>query len=145
MTQPSYGPLTQWGGRKIRLSEWGVETDISVLLLSTTTDPGNTGAARTTLLRMGLVLAKFTAGGNLGKWTNYLNAGANGQDVAAGILMQDVDMLALGSAVAQDTGAVVAQVGEFDGNKLIFDAAGGAQAAALVDFVTTAPHLIIRF
>lgn len=142
MTQPSFGPLIQTVPRSFRLSNWGQETDITGLIDATARDAQSgmtiNNPNRPTILRAGLIVAIVTA---TGKWKEFDASDVDGTQTAAGILMQDIDLLdPLGAA--RDTGAVIATVGEFDGNKLICEAAELAGAKVL--FLAAGSHIVVR-
>lgn len=140
--QPHFGPLIQTGMRMFRLSNFGQETDITGLIDASARDL-KTGMTinnpnRDTLLRAGLILGKVTA---TGKWKEYDDSDADGTEVARGILMQDIDILNV-VGTPQDTGAVIATIGEFDGNQLLCESA--ELAAAKADFAAAGSMIVIR-
>jgi len=145
MTQPHFGTVFQTKLRSFRLSNHGQETDITAILVSTAQDAqaGNSinNPNRATILRAGLVLGKITA---TGKYKEYNNASGDGSEVAAAILMQDVDMLIPGTATPQDTGAVIATIGEFDQNQLIYLTGSSGLTGMQADFLAAGSHIVLR-
>lgn len=89
--------------------------------------------AASTKLRPGHVLAKLSA---TGKYVEYDNAGTDGSQIAAGILLYEADNSAVGSpadfkvaVINQDAEVVLADLGWFSG------ASGGDKTAALADLL----------
>ncbi len=112
------GPSSQI--RSWRLSTFGVETDVSIMIDSSALDAG---ATPTTLLRGGLLLGRISASG---RYKEYTPAAMDGTETAIGILVENIFLLDAASVV-QHTPAVIATTAEVDeGNLLLFDAAAKA-------------------
>lgn len=90
----------QWG-----TYTWGLWQCINVLIVSTTTDSGNTP---TTTLRAGNVIGKITS---TSKYTIQSDTATDGSDSAVGILLGDVNMLNPQTQVARDSWATIAIAG----------------------------------
>lgn len=118
--------------RTWRLSDFGKETDVSIIIDSTARDAT---ATPTTKLREGLLLGKITASG---RYKEYTPAASDGTETAAGILVQRVNLLnAAGTAVNRPS--VMATVAECDEHKLLL-----LDSAAKSDFrAASYPGLII--
>ena len=126
--KPAYSSAITTSPRTVRLSDYGVETDTTVLIVSTAVDPG--GTPSTSVLRAGLVLGKITASG---KYKEYNNGSSDGSEVAVGILAHDVDLRAPVSGTAGDTPAVIMTVAEVDESKLIgIDANGKSDLTRII-------------
>ena len=112
-------------GREFLINNDHVMTK-GVVILSSTTDSGNNP---TTTLRRGLVLGIITASG---KYTAYNDSGTDGEAVARGVLMEDLDMLD-DTGTAADKQANMLLHGYVDYSQLI-----GIDANGLTDLVSAA-------
>ncbi len=115
-----YGPLRENEPTEYRLSDHGRDTDIGITIDSSARDSGNTP---TTTLRKGLVVGKITA---TGKYAQYDDGAADGTEVAACILADQVNLLDE-DGNAQDSHSVGVIHGVVDESKLVgIDANGKA-------------------
>ena len=127
--KPSFGGSITTSPRVVRVSDYGVETDTTVLIVSTAVDSGNT-AISTSILRAGLVLGKITASG---KYKQYDDAASDGSQTAVGILARDVDLRAPVTGTVGDTPAVIMTVAEVDESKCIgIDANGKTDLSKII-------------
>jgi hypothetical protein len=99
-SQPGLTSATDTPGAKFILA--GNPTVVTVEVLSTTVDAGNTG--QTYILRAGLALALITSGTKYGL---YATAGAGGLGVFKGFLAQDVNMKGPDGVVRDTTAMLV--------------------------------------
>lgn len=128
---PSYQSAVTSGFNSWRLSNFGMETDITVTIDSSARD---SGATPTTKLRAGLVLGKITASG---KYKEYDNAASDGSQTAVGILANDV-LLIDAAGTAQDVPGTMAMICEVDSGNLI-----GYDANALADFEAAGKNTMV--
>lgn len=87
MVHLGYGSLKEADPTEFRLSDHGRDTDIGITVDAGARDSGNTPD---TTLRKGLVLGKVTASG---KYKEYDDGAADGTEVAACILTDQVNLL----------------------------------------------------
>ena len=129
MNGPSFGTAKTTGLDYFLVSDYGVGTEIGVLMVSTARDPNSPNS--TSVLRAGLVLGKVTASS---KYKQYDNAAADGSEVAAGFLRHSID-LRDAAGTQQDTPAVMITVCEVSTAKIPASGANytGLDANAITD------------
>ena len=85
MVQLGYGAARTAQDNEYKLSDHGIKVAVTV-----DSAAADNGGSPTTTLRKGLVLGKVTASG---KYKQYNNAAADGTEVAAGILDDEVNLI----------------------------------------------------
>lgn len=137
--KPYFGTKVTTTPTWFRLSTWGEETDVSIIVASTARDPNSPNS--TSILRAGLILGKITASG---KYAQYNNAASDGTETAVGILVNTID-LRDSTGTQQDTPAVMATVAEIDANNIPASGTNytGLDANAKADFAASETAQIV--
>ena len=124
MVQLGYGAARTAQDNEYKLSDHGIKVAVTVDSAS-----ADSGGSPTTTLRKGLVLGKVTASG---KFKQYNNAAADGTEVAAGILDDEVNLIDE-AGTARDSQATMLIHGFVKESKLHgIDANGKADLAHII-------------